>query len=109
MDLSAAVMFGFVGLIALNYTVPRVDAVRHYPALFWAINGLNAAAAVGLLLFGGGLVQPIVRFMIGLVLLMHLAQNFAVRARWDSEARHDRLEEEYRARLAADDPGEDEA
>lgn len=107
MDLSTAVMFGFVSLIALNYTIPRVDAVRRYPALFWGINGLNAAAAVGLLLFGGGVVQPIVRFLIGLVLLMHLAQNFAVRARWDSEARQERLEEEYRARMAAEEPEED--
>ena len=109
MDLSAAVMFGFLSLISLNFTVPRVGAVRRYPALFWTINGLNAAAAVGLVLFGGDLVQPVVRFLIGLVLLMHLAQNFAVRARWDSEARQERLEEEYLARLAAEEPEEEQS
>lgn len=104
MDVTNAVMFGFVGLLALNYTVPRVEAIRRHPPLFWGINTLNAVAAIVLLLFGvpGYDGHPLVRFLIGLVILMHLAQNVAVRSRWDAEDRYHRLEQEHRERRAAD-------
>lgn len=102
---SGTMVFGFVGVLALNYLVPRLEAVRQYPALFWAINGVNVVAALMVIAAGAAAfpIYPSVRFLLALVLLMHLAQNVATRSRWEAEARQDKLEAEYLARIAADE------
>ena len=91
-----------VALIAVNYVVPRTAIARSHPWVFWAINGLDLAVGLGALLFGvpGFEGKPLVRFMVGLLVLLHLAQNFQVKTRWDAEDRMDRLEHELRERQA---------
>lgn len=103
--LDNAVLAGLVALIAVNYVVPRTSLARRYPSLFWAINGLDLAVGLGALLFGvpGFDGKPVVRFMVGLLVLLHLAQNFQVKTRWDAEDRMDRLEREIRERKALEE------
>lgn len=86
----------FVALVLSNYLVTRTEIPRRWPALFWIICGIDALAAILVLLYGvpGFQHSPMVRFVIGLVILMHLAQNFQVKTRWSSEDRARRLEEE---------------
>jgi hypothetical protein len=104
-DVGNLVLFGLFALVALNYVVPRTELARRHPAIFWSINGLDLVAGLAALLFGvpGFDAHPIVRFLIGLVVLTHLAQNFAVKARWDAEARQERLDAELRERAAFQD------
>lgn len=85
-----------IALIASNYLVTRSSAARRYPALFWAINGIDVVAAVLVLLVGvpGIDGRPLIRVMVALVVLMHLAQNFQARTRWDAEDRAERREAE---------------
>jgi uncharacterized protein YhhL (DUF1145 family) len=107
-DVGNWVVIGLVGLVAINYLVPRIELVRRVPALFWAINVIDLVVGLAVLLFGvpGFESHPIVRFMIGLLVLMHLAQNFALKSRWESEDRMDRLDEELRARMEHEDQEE---
>lgn len=102
------VLAGLVGLIALNYVVPRTTLARRHPWVFWAINGLDLAVGLCALLFGvpGFETKPLVRFMVGLLVLLHLAQNFQVKTRWDSEDRMDRIEQEIRERRELEHPPE---
>jgi hypothetical protein len=85
-----------VALIAANYLITRTQLGRRLPMLFWLINGLDLAAGLGVLLFGvpGFEHSTTIRFVLGLVVLMHLAQNFHAKTRWDAEERERRLEEE---------------
>lgn len=87
---------GFVALVLSNYLVTRTEIPRRFPALFWLVCGLDAVLAVVVFIFGvPGLHQsPMVRLVLGLVILMHLAQNFQVRTRWASEDRMMRLQAE---------------
>ncbi|MEQ1565878.1 MAG: hypothetical protein ABMA64_09600 [Myxococcota bacterium] len=105
MDVGSQVVFGLGIVMMVNLVVPRLGWVRDYPALFWAINGVNAAVGLGALVVGvpGFEGHPIVRFMVGLAMLMHLAQNFAAKSRWEAEDRMARLDDELRARGSFDD------
>lgn len=92
-----------IALIASNYLVTRSSLARRYPALFWVINGVDVVAAVCVLLIGvpGIDGRPLIRVMVALVVLMHLAQNFQARTRWDAEARAERLDAERTERSRA--------
>ena len=94
-----------VGLLLANYLVTRTGIARQYPALFWGITGLDALAAVAVLTLGmpGIEGRPLIRVMIALVILLHLAQNFQAKTRWDADARTARIEAELaeRERLMA--------
>lgn len=94
--LDNVMLFGLIGLIALNYVIPRTSYARRYPALFWTINGLDLAVGLVVLMFGlpGFEGKPLVRLMIGLLVMLHLAQNFQAKTRWAAEDRLDRLEKE---------------
>jgi hypothetical protein len=102
-------MAGFFGVLVLNTVLVRLPVAREYPWLFWAINGINAVVGIGVLLFGvpGFEGHPLVRFLVGLAILMHLAQNFAVKSRWDSEDRMERLDAEMRERMAYEEAEDD--
>lgn len=74
-------LFALAGLFAVNRLVlPRFVLV---PAVFWLINLLDLAAALAIYAFGmPGLESQIaVRVLVGTLLLFHIGQNFAVRAR----------------------------
>lgn len=96
------VLAPLVGLIALNYVIVRTPYARRYPAVFWTINALDLAVAVGVLLFGlpGFSNTPMVRLMVGLLVGLHLAQNFQAKSRWDAEDRRELLDAEAAERAA---------
>ncbi|MEQ1502070.1 MAG: hypothetical protein ABMB14_07555 [Myxococcota bacterium] len=98
-------LIGIITVIASNYVVTRTELARRFPAVFWGIAVVDVVAALGILAFGvpGFDGHPIVRFMLGLVVLMHLAQNWQAKTRWDAEDRMDRLDAELEARLAMEE------
>jgi hypothetical protein len=87
-------------LLVANYVVTRSSLARGRPWLFWAINAFDALAAVAILMLGfpGIDGRPLVRVMIAMVVLLHLAQNFQAKTRWDAEDRAERLDAELRER-----------
>ncbi len=108
MELGSASLLGLGLILAVNYVVVRTDLARRWPGLFWAITGLDLVAAILVLVVGvpGFQQSGLVRLTVGLVLLMHLAQNLQVRTRWLSEESEARLEaelEERRRTLALED------
>src|SRR5262245_35039656 len=98
------VVLAVVALLASNYLVTRTQVARRYPVIFWIIIGLDVLVGVGVLLFGapGFESSPMVRLVLGLVVLMHLAQNFLVKTRWDADDRAAMLDEEDARRFASE-------
>ncbi len=91
----------FVGLgtvLALNHVLVRTELARRFRLLFWAVAITDTVLAVGVALFGvPGFSQGMVRLLVVLVLLMHLAQNLQHRLRWAAEDREAALNAEYEA------------
>ena len=100
MELGNASLVGLGVILAVNYVVIRTDLARRWQALFWAITGLDLVMALVVLLVGvpGFQQSGLIRLTVGLVLLMHLAQNLQVRTRWIAEENEARLEEELAER-----------
>lgn len=100
MDVGYASIATLGGVIALNYLVVRTELARRFPPLFWAINLLDFAGALLVLLYGvPGLPEMgLVRLMVALVLMMHVAQNFRARVKWTDEENADRLDAELEER-----------
>jgi hypothetical protein len=98
MDPRTTVFVGLGTILGLNHVLVRTQLARRFRALFWAVAVADAALAVGVALFGvPGFEQGMVRLLIVLVLLMHLAQNLQHRLRWAAEDREAELEAEYAA------------
>jgi hypothetical protein len=95
-SVGSAALVALGTLLAVNYLVVRTDLARRWPPLFWTITGLDLVLSLAVFLVGvPGLQQSgLVRLTVGLVLLMHLAQNLQVRARWLSEEAQARLDAE---------------
>lgn len=100
MELGNASLIALGVVLATNYLVVRTDLARRWPPVFWGITGLDLVLSIGVLLFGvPGLPQSgLVRVTVGLVLLLHLAQNLQVRARWLTEESQARLDAELEER-----------
>lgn len=85
-------------VLATNHLLVRTELARRITPLFWLVNAVDASLAVYVCLVGvPGFPQGMVRLMVALVLLMHLAQNLQHRLRWAGEDREAALAEEYAA------------
>lgn len=89
MDLSTAVLFGVVGLLALNQVVARVPSLLRRDAVFFSL--LVVLLAAGTLILSQGLPgfedMPAVSFVVGLMFFLHVAQDLALRNRLLARAR----------------------
>ena len=104
MDLSTWVLFGLVALIGVNQVVVRSPPAREIPALFWGITIFDLLAGVVVAFVGlpGFERTPAVSWVVGLLLVMHVAQNLVLRNGWEQaereEARAERDEERKQRR-----------
>ena len=100
MNVGTASLVALAVVLGVNYVVVRTDLARRWPALFWSITGLDLVVALVVLLVGvpGFEQSGLIRLTVGLVLLMHLAQNLQVRTRWLAEENEARLEAELEER-----------
>ena len=111
MDLSTGVLFALVALIGANQFVVRSPPARSIPALFWGLTvfDLVAGGAVVALGLPGFERTPAVSWVVGLMLVMHVAQNLVLRAQWEQEVRDEAKAErdaERKARRQARDEEE---
>lgn len=92
---SEAVLLGLVLLLALNQVAVRVPFVTQRAWAFWGITALSGVAGLLVLVLGlpGFEHVPPVRFMVGLLFLLHVAQNLKLRADRDAAERERRREE----------------
>ncbi|MBX2803226.1 MAG: hypothetical protein KTR31_36435 [Myxococcales bacterium] len=112
MDQSNWVLFGLVALIGANQLLVRMPVVRSQPLAFWALNVVDLV--VGGLVLGFGLPgydhAPIVSWVVGLLLVLHVAQNLQLRSSWEQEKRKEAQAErdaERKARRQAREAAEE--
>jgi hypothetical protein len=97
-DARTTVFLGLGTILALNHVLVRTELARRFRVLFWTVAVTDTVLAVGVALFGvPGFPQGMVRLLVVLVLLMHLAQNLQHRLRWAAEDREAALDAEYEA------------
>lgn len=102
MDLRWGVWSALGAVLALNHLLVRFELARRFRLLFWAVSLTDAALAVAVCFYGlPGFDQGMVRLLVALVLLMHLAQNLQHRLRWAAEDRDAALDAEYAAHQKA--------
>lgn len=109
MALSEAVLLGLVTLLVLNQVASRVPGVLDRPWAFWMVNAADLLLGVGIMVKGlpGFDHVPPVRFVVGLLFVWHIGQNFKLRADRDAAQRarekEEILAERRRLRVGEDD------
>lgn len=118
MDLSTWVVLGLAALIGANHVLVRLPWVRSNDALFWLLNLLDLGVGIAVLALGlpGYAHAPAVGWVVGLLLVLHVAQNLHLRGQWaretreaaqrqrDRERRRRRQEREARGMEGSDGP-----
>lgn len=91
MDLNTWVLFGLVALIGANHVLVRVPWVRSIDALFWLLNLVDLGVGIAVLVLGlpGYAHAPAVGWVVGLLLVLHVAQNLYLRNQWAQELRRE--------------------
>ncbi len=91
MDTSSAVLFGLVAIIGINQVAVRTRLARDRSAVFWSLTFIDLVAGVLVLVLGlpGFAHVPVVSWVVGLLLVMHVAQNLMLRNGWQQEERED--------------------
>lgn len=101
MDLSTTVLLGLMALLALNYLL-RIDTIRGLPGVLWGITMLDVTAGTLVLMYGlpGFHHVPPVRYILGLMCFMHVAENMRMVSR-DRVVRQSRATEDRDERAQA--------
>jgi len=91
MDTSSAVLFGLVAIIGINQVAVRTRLARDRSAVFWGLTFIDLIAGIVVLVLGlpGFEHVPVVSWVVGLLLVMHVAQNLMLRNGWEQEERED--------------------
>lgn len=87
MDPGTRTLISIALLLALNNAIVRLPFLHGRPLLFWAVQALDALAA-GVLIWRGipGFEEmPAIGWMLGLLLILHIAQNL----RWLADQRRE--------------------
>lgn len=90
MDWSTGVLFLLAAVLGLNHVVIRTPWARNTPAVFWAINFVDLGLGSLVLVFGlpGFESMQIISWVVGLLLVAHVAQNLQLRSMWVEQERH---------------------
>ena len=82
MDVGTAVLFGVVLVLAINQAIMRVERLASDDRAYFAVQFIDIAVAAGLILYGmpGMEAFPAVPPVLGLLFLMHVAQNYNARS-----------------------------
>ena len=80
MDIGTTVLFAVVAVLGANQALVRFPAVRGIPALFWTMQVGNLLMSVYVLFIGlpGFDHVPVVNWVVGLMVLSHVAHNMSV-------------------------------
>jgi uncharacterized membrane protein len=96
MDQATWILFGVVGVMAVNQLVMRVIALRAHPIMFWSMQAINLVVGGLVIWFGlpGFEVWPVVSYVIGLLFFLRTAQNTQIRTQWLRQQRKDAAAEQ---------------
>lgn len=89
-----------VSVLVLNSAVVRLGLPRRVPAIYWIVQGMNAAIIVAVMVWGiPGLhgQAKLINWIIALVVGMHMVQNVSARLAATAEARRAALDAEWEA------------
>lgn len=91
MDTSTAVLFALVAIIGINQVAVRTRLAREKSGVFWALTIGDLLAGIAVLVFGlpGFEHMEVVSWVVGLLLVMHVANNLMLRNGWEQEAREE--------------------
>ena len=117
MDLNTSVLLALITALGINQAVVRTPALEKRAYVFWSLQMVDLTLACLVLIFGlpGFGHSPAVGWVVGLLFVMHVAQNLKIRSdRQNYERREelDALKESERKRRrdrdydAADQPDE---
>lgn len=83
MDLSTGLLFAVVAVLAINQAAMRVERLRGDDRVYWAVQIIDLVMASVVILFGlpGFEAFPAVPVVVGLLFLLHVAQNYNARAK----------------------------
>jgi hypothetical protein len=89
MDLSTAILFTLVAVIGANQVLVRSRYARESPRVFWTLTIGDLFLGVMVLIFGlpGFERTPVVGWVVGLLFVMHTAQNLMLRNDWAQQER----------------------
>jgi hypothetical protein len=107
-DLSTRILLSIALLLGLNNAVVRLPFLQDRVLLFWAVQFIDLGVCIALLVIGipGFEDMPAISYMLGLLFLLHVAQNL----RWRAQRRREQApDEDVEARRSAirDALGED--
>jgi hypothetical protein len=90
-DTGTAVLFALVAIIGVNQVAVRTRLARDRSAVFWGLTLMDLLAGIAVLVLGlpGFEHVPAVTWVVGLLLVMHVAQNLMLRNGWEQEAREE--------------------
>jgi hypothetical protein len=93
-------LFLVVSALGMNQLVMRLPALYVHDAVFWALEGLLCAFALFLMVRGlpGFHALPVVGWVLSLLFLMHVVQNYRARAAWLEEQGEEAYDEALQAR-----------
>lgn len=103
MNAATYALFAIVAVLGINQTVMRIPALMRMAWLFWAVITLDVVLASVILWYGvpGLGTFPAVKYVIGPLFLLHVAQNISARLGMEEESRRARIARE-RAEWEAD-------
>ena len=93
-------LVAMVLVLGLNSALVRFGLAGRYPALYWIVQGMDAAIIVAVLVWGVPGVRghaTVVNWIIAAVVAMHIVQNLSARLAAQSEARRADLDAEWAA------------
>jgi fatty acid desaturase len=97
-DVNGATTLGvLVALVAANQLI-RFPVARKFPAIFWLIVAADGAVALGALLWGLPGLVPTATWIVAVLFVYHIVQNFQTRTHWFDEERAERRAALYEER-----------
>ena len=111
MDRETAVLLALVGVLAVNQAVMRTPRLQRDDRVYWTVQFMDLLMAGAVIGFGlpGFDHLPAVSVVVGLLFVMHVAQNHSARSKREEAERRERvhaereLSEQNRATRAPDE------
>jgi len=94
MDLPTTVLLALVTMLALNQVVVRIESLEKREYVFWPLQFIDLLAGCGILIFGlpGFSNAPAISWVVGLLFIMHVAQNLKIRSDRKNAERRDEID-----------------
>lgn len=112
MDLGTRTLLLIVAILGINQAAMRIERFQGDDRVYWTVQAVDLVLATGIIVFGlpGFEHLPAVSIVVGLVFVMHVAQNYnmrALRQRDERNAEREEIEAEAKRNRDTRAPEED--